>query len=397
MANIVTVSGMFGSGHTYFADSPVVIDINGLQWPESSPFNVVRIEVVWLRDTGGQEPEKITIGDFRADTGGQSSISFDISSALRTIWTGYAFSKEVAAAQEAIDAGEDYSTAHMAAEGGDIDGEGYRKYRPYILRIWTEYLASDGEFVQTQCAVEIEVEEEGQTRTITVTDIPGGQCMIGGLTEWERSLIENKEDADASHWEQTNPRNGDASTKPTSTPERVGSNSITSWVDVAEEGTKSIFYTKSYYPGYDSTEPHAPIVLRDSQPYIDFLFVNRRGAIETCSALMKEAMDISVETTQYALIERPTFKPSRSLMARSAGGRRSWGMSSGLLTREWAEWWTQEFLMARQWWMRYPIGSATAKFVPVTVAPSKKSIDIYDRNKQQMPHVDFTVTLGLEG
>ena len=32
-------------------------------------------------------------------------------------------------------------------------------------------------------------------------------------------------------------RNGDASTKPTSSPERVGSNSITSWVDVGEKET----------------------------------------------------------------------------------------------------------------------------------------------------------------
>jgi len=35
--------------------------------------------------------------------------------------------------------------------------------------------------------------------------------------------------------------------------------------------------------------------------------------------------------------------------------------------------------------------------VPVIVEPSKKSITIYDRSKQQMPHVDFTVTLALEG
>ena len=393
MANVVTVSGMFGEGHTYFADAPVVIDISGLDWgkPVSSPFTVVRVEVVWLKDTGGQEPEKITVGDFREDTGGQESASFDIASALQAIWSGYDFSKEVAAAQAAAD--DEDSRSHYAAEGDGIDSSGHRTYRAYILRIWTEYLASDGEFVQTQCE-----DKDGKT------DIPGGQCLIGGLTEWERSLIPKKEDADASYWEHTGVRNGDASTKPTSSPERVGKDSITSWVDVSNAGTKSIFFSAGYFPDYDDIPAaqawngHAPLVLRDSQPYIDFLFVNRRGAVETCSALMKEALSITAETTEYSRVERPTFKPSRSLMTISAGGRRSWSMSSGKQTREWLEWWTMEFLPARQKWMLYRgPGAAKAMFVPVTVTPAKKSIGIYDRSKQQLESVEFTVTLGLEG
>jgi hypothetical protein len=187
----------------------------------------------------------------------------------------------------------------------------------------------------------------------------------------------------------------------------VGKDSITSWVDVANNGTKSIFYAPNYYPDPDDEENssgaqawqgHAPLVLRDSQPYIDFLFVNRRGAVETCSALMKEALSITAETTEYSRVERPTFKPSRSLMTISAGGRRSWSMSSGKQTREWLEWWTMEFLPARQKWMLYKgPGAEKAMFVPVTVKPSKKSIDIYNRSKQQLESVEFTATLGLEG
>ena len=133
-------------------------------------------------------------------------------------------------------------------------------------------------------------------------------------------------------------------------------------------------------------------MLRDTQAYTDFLFVNRRGAVETCSGQMLEAMGIEVETTQYTRVERPTFKPSYSLLSVTKGGRRSWSMSSGRQTREWAEWWTLEFLMAKRWWIKYK-----GSFVPVTVQPAKKKTDIYDRSRQQMPHVDFTVTLALEG
>lgn len=374
MANIVTVSGMFGEGKTYFADSPVVIDISGLEWPAdehgtpTSPFNVVRVEVVY----GGA-----VVGDFKADTGGQAEISLDISSALRAVWADYAFAGEVAAAGSVLAAGSSKKTYA-------------RLMRNYRLRIYTEYMASDdgGVYTVTQCQ-----DADGNT------DIPGGQCLIGWLTEWERATIGVKENADVSHWEHTGVRNGDASTKPTSSPERVGSDSITSWTDVQKSMTWTTFYPAGAQPEPDDTAgtaegwgAHAPIVLRDSRPYTDFLFVNRRGAVETCSALTLEQMDIAVETKKYNRIGRPLFKPERTLMALASGGRRSWKMSSGLQTREWAEWWTLEFLMARQWWMRYEGG-----FAPVIVEPAKKGTDIYDRAKQGHPSVEFTVTLALEG
>ena len=384
--NTVVISGMFGAGHTYFAGSPVVIDISGLEWPEESPFNVVRVEVARVFHTQGETDTFVVVGDFRIDTGGQSETSFDISSALRAIWSDERFTEEVLAAQAAVEEG---ATAQEAE----------RPMREYVLRIFTEYLSSDGVFTETQCSAVIE--------GVEYTDIPGGQCLQGCYTEWERSLIDDPADRDVSHLEHTGPRYGDASTKPTASPERVGSESITSWVDVQRGYTKSIFYPATEYPDSDDTlgsqqgwTGHAPMILRDTIPYADFLFVNRRGAVETCSALMKEAQTIEVDTTQYAYSERPAFKPSRSLLAIASGGRKSWSMSSGLQTREWLEWWATEFLMASQWWMLYEYtqgGVTRKKYVPVTVKPAKKSVSIYDRSKQKMESVEFTVTMALEG
>ena len=377
--NVVTVSGMFGVGHTYFADSPVVIDISGLQWPASSPYNIVHIEV-WRGDS--------LVGYFRTDTGGQSSTSIDISSALRAMWSDYEYTAEVSQAQ----------VATIASAGQSAT----RAMRAYYLRIYTEYMAGDdgGVPAKTQCVVEID--------GVQYSDIPGGQCLIGGMTELERSLIDDKADADVSHLEHTGVRNGDASTKPTSSPERVGSSSITSWVDVQEGFTKSIFYPAGAYPESDDIAGraqgwtgHAPIVLRDSQPYVDFLFVNRRGALETCSGMTKESMGINTEVTQYSRSERPSFKPTRSLMAIGTDGRRSWQMSSGYVTREWAEWWVMEFIggkQKKQWWMLWQgPGMTSPRYIPVTISAAKNDVTIYDKTKQQMPHVDFTVTLALEG
>lgn len=366
MANIVTISGMFGSGKTYFAGSPVVIDISGLAWPAASPFNVVIVEVVYNGSV---------TGEFRQDTGGQESISIDISSALRALWADYEFSDEVAKAGASL---------------GGVERTSSRAMRSYTLRIYTEYLASDdgGVFTRVPCT-------DAQGRK----DIPGGQCLLGGLTEWERAGVGSKENADASYWEHTNPRFGDASTKPLSSPERVGRDSITSWTDVQNGLTKTIFYPASATPQQDDRAGsttgwtgHAPLVLRDSIPYADFLFVNRRGAVETCSALAKESMDIPVETKQYGRADQNSFAPSRTVMTIAGDGHRSWPMSSGYQTREWTEWWANEFLKASRVWMLYE-----GRYVPVVVEPSKKSVTIYDKSKQQMAHVDFTVTLALEG
>lgn len=363
--NTVIISGMFGNDKTYFAGSPVVIDISGLQWPvddqgkPKSPFNVVEVDVIYNGNT---------VGFFREDTGGQTVATFDIQSALRALWADYDFTSEVSKAQMAV-AGSSYSQE--------------RAMRAYSLMVYTEYMASDdgGVFTRTEFG-----------------PFDGGRCLLGSLTEWERYNIGAKENADALHWDRTNPRNGDASTKPTESPERVGATSITSWVDVRPGYTKSIFYPASATPEADDTSQsswtgHAPIVLRDSQQYVDFLFVNRRGAVETCSGLTLEAMNLEVNNKPYARTERPSFKPSRSLMSvRQGDPRRSWPMSSGYQTREWAEWWTMEFLTSERHWMLY--GGA---YVPVIVEASKKSVGIYDRAKQQAPHVDFTVTLALEG
>lgn len=338
----VNISGMFGNGRTYFAGSPVVIDIDGLRWPEESPFKIVRINIIY---------DNSVAGTFHADTGGQTSISFDISSALRAIWAEYDFSDE-------------FSAVSLIGTS-----EWLREYRQYSIEVITEYIDS----------------QDGELTQISYGTIAGGSCAIGRLTEWERAGIGRKEYADISYWDGSNTRFGDASTKPDTSPERVGSTSITSWVDLESGGTRSRFYAVG--------QPGAPAVLRDTTvPYTDFLFVNRRGAVETCSALMKESMGIDVQTKQYNRVERPSFQPSRSVMAVASGGRRSWTMSSGHQTREWADWWAQEFLMASRHWMLYG-----GRYVPVIVEPAKKNTTIYDRSKQQMASVDFTVTLALDG
>ena len=351
----ITVTGMFGDGKTYFADSPVVITVGGLEWPQTTPFSVVHVEVRY----GGRK-----VGDFRSEASRQASIDFDISSALRAAWADYDFHSEVGVAEYIL-------------ERPDRTDRHERGYRSFSVIVTTEYLASDGEF-----------------ETQTTGELLGGRCVAGGYTEWERTQIGDFS-RDVTSLYGTNVRYGDASTKPTDTPERVGSDSITSWVDVTSDGTESWFYGANVAGVSDRTAQHPPLVIRDSVPYADFLFVNRRGAVETCSAPALEAMQLTSDTKQYTLVERPAFAPSRSLMALGTDARRSWSMSSGRQTREWCEWWATEFLggrKSRRRWMKYK-----GLYVPVIVEPAKKSSTVYDRSKQNMESVEFTVTMALEG
>lgn len=91
----LSVSGMFGEidrqVQTYFADSPMVIFISGLEWNRpgeavTSPFTIVRVEVIYNNNV---------VGNFRLDTGGQTEAHFEISSALKAIWSDFDFGLEV--------------------------------------------------------------------------------------------------------------------------------------------------------------------------------------------------------------------------------------------------------------------------------------------------------------
>lgn len=339
---MATISGMCNPNGVYFINSPVIVTVSNLGFPEHTPFHIVRLYV-------GPDGE---YGVFKGDTGGASQIQFDISSALR----GQA--QYIEDYDECIEDAED-------AAGGSTPSTSTNSMLSYTLQAETEYISDDGILVTTRSPA-----------------VSGGNAVRGGSTEMERRY--GGVSPDTSSLIGSTP-----STKPSSA-ERVGQYSITS--TLAWNGG---YAEQTYHP---ASHTPASVVRDEYHDYVDFLFVNRRGACETCSGMMLESESVEVNVTTYAKVETPTFTPSRSLMGIAKGPRRSWSMSSGHQTREWAEWWADEFLMASQWWVRYPVGNpAATRFVPCIVTPAKKSTTIYDRSKQEMPSVDFTVTLALEG
>ena len=322
---------------------------------------------------------------FQAEIGDNDNIDFDISSALRAMFAGYDFATEVEQANAAL-ANINTEPLRMTRNGLD-----------YRLLCHTEYIREDG----------VPVVSPDYVSSVN------SWAVMGRWTEYERYA---KMSHEGLSWmfgtvEGIGAAGMLATTKPAEY-EMIGPDSIvvvgvityyTAEQDSSDsdssdsaEDDNPITTLQLFYPQRACPDKvfmlHGQIYMRTDAATVDFLFVNSRGALESVSAITKEAETIEVTTTQYALVGRPTFKPNPSITAKATGGRRSWSMSSGHVSREWAAWWTLEFLMAKQWWMRYD-----GAYVPVTVQPKSKDTNIYDLTKQEMASVEFTVTLALEG
>lgn len=141
-----------------------------------------------------------------------------------------------------------------------------------------------------------------------------------------------------------------------------------------------------------------------------FLFVNSMGVYETVSAVMRESLSYTMESTVHSLAQGPTYKGSPSLSTHKTSPRATLQMSSGYTTREWADWWTTEFLTAKHCWVKMDLNSleasgdgsslgwsSRAAWIPCTVTPADEETLVYNRAEQRLPHVNFDVQLALSG
>ena len=123
-----------------------------------------------------------------------------------------------------------------------------------------------------------------------------------------------------------------------------------------------------------------------------FLFLNSLGVLETVSAFSRESLAYGIGSETKNLASAPSYfaKPNRT--THKTGGRGKFAMSSGFVTRDWADWWTTEFLMAKKYWMLYD-----GRWLPVTVTPADDESTVYNKAEQRIPHVDFDVEIAVEG
>lgn len=126
-----------------------------------------------------------------------------------------------------------------------------------------------------------------------------------------------------------------------------------------------------------------------------FQFVNGYGVVETISAEMLESVESSGESEVDIVTAPSSFKGVKQNIVRRADREKVYKCSSGYINREWAEWWATEFLGGdafrrsghSQCWVLMD-----GNWLPCTIEPDE-DINIYDRAKPSLTHVDFEMRL----
>lgn len=336
-----------------FAGGPIIVEVGSTGVPSGAKMVMLKLQV----DTETDEGRDVFL--FSMDADGGNILSIDISSAVRSALSAFRYTSDLAAGATA--------TTYPKAS--------------YGLTVWDEYM-QDGEVYETA-----KVTYQGR-----------GTAILGSLSEFDRfSLIGTPDELI---------KNLDFFTrKPAGDVCQQGEKVLVSkFVD----GTVTTYkYATDNLTGKQTLGGWEVTVLPASAHRRQFLFVNSLGVLENVSAVMRESLTYDVESETFSLHTSPSYQASASIMTQKNAPRAKWEMSSGFVGRDWAEWWASEFLCASQHWMLYgkgnrinPAEGEDAEFdlwLPCAVSPANKSVQIYDRAKQQLPHIDFNVEVAVSG
>ena len=120
-------------------------------------------------------------------------------------------------------------------------------------------------------------------------------------------------------------------------------------------------------------------------------FINGFGAIENISVRAKDKLSYEVGGEVHSLVQEASVKPSDRRYATKSQPVGVYELSSGYVPQRWAEWYVQELLTSPRVWIQ--LGG---KWIPALIE-SEDDCVIYDRTKPEMPHVDFTLRLAING
>lgn len=134
------------------------------------------------------------------------------------------------------------------------------------------------------------------------------------------------------------------------------------------------------------------VFVEDNPDRHQFFFINSFGMLETASAVCYESKQKELSTTEYNRVQEPGFRPSSFHSADVTSKPDTWAMSTGFISREWAEWWTTEFLKSKKHWLRLSDGT----ILPVSIKPNNK-YTLYNKATADMNSIGFTVISNIEG
>lgn len=333
---MATIAGNSFPTEFNFIDNPIMVGVTSLSFPLSSTFRqaMVKVDVTFVSGVAS-----VSTYYFYADASIDTTVWLDVSSALRAAMNA----GQPGIEQISFDNGNAFRCTYPHATFG------VTVYEKYLL--------------------------DGNVHEVKGASRSGAYAYYGGLTEYERMTF----DAHVA----------DFYTKMLFTRKPL-SGELRAVGDIS---------TSSVYDAQTKKISTSGTVLSESASRIEkgegvqFLFINSLGVFESATAFSCESLSYGLESERKNLVSNPRYRPNPVATTRKTGGRPKFEMSSGFVSREWADWWCTEFLQAKRYWMLHSSGV----WVPVTVTPTDDTILVYDRSEQRLPHVDFEVEVSAGG
>lgn len=124
-----------------------------------------------------------------------------------------------------------------------------------------------------------------------------------------------------------------------------------------------------------------------------FEFVNRFGVLESIYCYGRKALSHSIESEVYTRYPQKDFVPDVSALRHVSGSSTVFTTSTGPVSRNWANWFCEEFFKAERMFM---YSEEWQFMIPVTIS-TEEDIEVYDESEAAVIDLEFTVTPLLEG
>lgn len=140
----------------------------------------------------------------------------------------------------------------------------------------------------------------------------------------------------------------------------------------------------------DNAGPLAYIARKPVKPY-HFHFVNGFGMMESITCYARDRKTVELQTSENVFVPERDFKSVMSVFTTKSDVTESYLLSTGVVNRQWAEWFTTEFFTTSEAYME-----VDGNWIPVSIIPDDK-ITVYDRQKPEPISMEFTARPQFNG
>lgn len=191
------------------------------------------------------------------------------------------------------------------------------------------------------------------------------------------------------------------SRKPTSAPQLVGLYStyaytpsyateqyLLSSATLIAPTSKEVMLTKE---GLQNVEGQIVYVLSEDHKRQTFRFINSFGVLESVDLPEAYSKKFAVTSTPYSVSRQETFNRFSRSVIKKTNNKESWLFMTDALTEDWLSWYLHEFLMAEHIWI-----NIYARWVPCNITVEDE-ITFIDRTKQDGYTLSFVVAFDVNG